>query len=523
MAISGEDSKSMKGFFDGLMRAAADLQVSQAVKTQGEQIVSTVGRHVGEVLGEVQEVFDVVQNAFKNTFDFFKGFFTDVQGAATGMFSIAQADEQAFQLTSTKQLFDIDKNTSKANELFIDAANKQETLLEGMVEGIDKSNDIAEDVLQQTRKEEMGRIREPKKKKGAFGWLFDIFTGLLFAPLMLLAGLVAGFTDLWVKTIMFPMKLLKGLKGTRFAKIIMTPFKLLMKPFQLLMKNPITRAVFGFGRTLGKIFFPLFLIIDGLLGLTKFKKIFGKEAGIREAIEATLGGIASGFLKLPAMALDWTIKKLTGIETDFASFFTIENLATHFHDFVDWINTAFVQPIKDFFQSDTWDFIKDETKKTLDTLGLLWEKLSKVIRETFEFWSEKFQGLIDLMFKETDVEKRYREKELAGTAAVDVGLGMGDIGLSYGKKEAEDIMALGSTAEERRAALAQETVLRRKEAQTQHDALMGKMDKLIEVTELFTPSVSIAAPTAVSKLGGPIGQPEPREQVAGVQHNSALP
>lgn len=548
MAVSGED-KTMKSFFDSLLQSAANLEVSKAVKDQADKVTSTVGKHVDDVLGEVSEVTDFMKDSFKNTYNVFKGFFTDINNSFGGLFSLQQADEQAYQVFTGKKQDDIEKNTKFANKLFIEASDEQESIyqeqlrvmqqtrdavesmdaafdkqLRQMIDEMDKSNDIAEDTLKQTRKEELERIRKPKKK-GVFSKIIDLITGIIFAPLALIGGLIAGFVSLWVKTISLPFKLLKGLRATKLAKIILKPFELLMAPFKFLLRNPIIKAVFGFGKVIGKALFPLFLIIDGLLGLSKFRKIFGKGAGIREAIESTVAGIVSGFTQIPAMALDWLIKKITGIETDFASYFSTENIAQKLHGIITWIDESIVQPIKDFFHSDTWDMIKDEMQHTLDALGLITEKLTKVIRETFEFWSEKFQGLIDLMFKETEVEKRYREKELAGTAPVDVGIGEADIGLRYSKKEGEDIMALGATAEERRAALAAQQEMRRKEAQEQHDALMGKIDKLIEVTEIYSPGQSFVAPTNINTGAGRgnARSQEPREQVAGVQHNSALP
>jgi len=515
MAVSGED-KRMEGFFKGLIQSAADLEATKAVSEQGRQVISAVGGHVREIMGEVTEVFDLVKNAFKNTMDFFKGLLTDIGGFFGGM-----VGETRFEVASIKQRDDTIKVMKQTRDATITSAASFDAHFKNLLDEMDTANKIAGEELAQTKKEDLAAGREPGKKKGGIAKIWDVIFGLILSPFMLIAGLIAGFVDVWYRVFTAPLKLLKGLTSFKIVRTVLKPFQLLMAPFKMILKNPIAKAVFGFGKRIGKIFFPLFLIIDGLLGLRKYKEIFGKGAGIREMIESAVAGVVSGFFKLPAKMADWLIEKVTGIETDFASFFDIENIAKHFHGFVDWIKESFVIPIRDFFQSDKWEFIKQETENTINALGMILDKLGNVIRETITFWTEKFQALIDLMFTETEVEKRYRERELAGTAPIDVGLGMGDIGLKYSKKEAEDIQALGATAEERREALAG---MRMEQASDQHKEMMDRLDKLIEVSEIYTPSSDMNISNVMSGQGQAHMQGRsPSEQVTGMADVSGLP
>jgi hypothetical protein len=472
MPENGEDQR-LQMFFKNVVRGFAELQTTQALQKQAELVASTIGGHVREVLGPVQEGVDVIKNTFTNTWGFVKGAMDDLGG----FFGLDEKiEEKVYRATALGQGADIIEETKRNNDLFIqgqeaswDQFEKQmeawaklydidrgiydETVagFKEMYEQLGISTKIEKDKLAEEKKKHLEGMRETQKKdKTFFGRVFDFIMLVIFGPFALIAGAIAGFVAMFTKVLFAPLralgtlgralgflpKLEKPIEGAvksaslwqrlgralGFLPKLEKPIEGAVKgaprwlrwvkkiPFlgrflEYLGKNVWIGKMFGLGKFVGsKILFPLFLFFDALTGLAKYKKIFGKGAGIREAIESAIAGIVSGFIQLPAKALDWTMKKLFGIETDFASYFSTEKIAKALH----WIGNKFdewiVKPIE--------NYIKDpETEKTFTELDKATERARNAFVNMMKDWKDKLNSWWEKHFGEDARKKAQKEFE----------------------------------------------------------------------------------------------------------------
>ena len=445
MPESGEDQR-MEMFFKNVIKSFGELQATKALQQQAEMVASTIGGHVREVLGPVQEGVDVIKNTFENTWSFVKGTFDDL----SGFFSTGdQIEERAYRGTSLQQGAEIIEESQRSNEMFVqaqegewerfeaqmDAFGRMYELEQAIVdevkegfrqvyEGVMESSKIAKEKLEKEKGDRLAKLRETKKLDRTFlDRLIDLVMTVIFGPFIIIAGLIAGFVGTFAKVLATPFKLLAGLgrilgilpkaeKVTKVSKGLGRFFKffeeipILGRFFGLLARNKYFAKIFRLGKFLGsKVLFPLFVFFDAISGLAKYKKIFGKGAGIREAIESAIAGILSGLTQLPAKIVEWIVKKTTGIEIDIAKYFSLESWAKALHKITGWFNDKVVQPIKGYVEDP-------ETQKRWDELAKTTEDAKNAFNEMIKGWRDKLKTFAEkYLMDDEETRKKWQNFE----------------------------------------------------------------------------------------------------------------
>jgi len=445
MPESGEDQR-LEMFFKNVVKGFAELRASQALKQQAEMVATTIGGHVREVLGPVQEGVDVIKNTFANTWGFVKGAMDDL-GEFFGMDE--KVEERMYRGTSLQQGAEIIEESQRSNELFIQGQEASWDMFEQQMDAWAKMYDINQEIVEETKagfklfaeqlgistktekerleeakKKRLEEMRETKKKDRTFwGRVFDLIMAVVFGPFAILAGVIAGFVAMFTKVLLLPLRGVAALgRALGFIPKVAKPLEkatkgmprwlgwikkipILGKVFEYLAKNPWIGKMFRLGKFVGgKILFPLFLFFDALRGLSKYKKIFGKHAGLREAIESAIAGIASGIFQLPAKAFDWVMKKVLGIETNLSQYFSIETIAKSIHWIGDKFNEWFIKPVQNYINDP-------ETEKTFSELNEATERARKAFIEMMKGWRDKLAGWWEKHFGEEARRKAQEEFE----------------------------------------------------------------------------------------------------------------
>ena len=467
MPEGGEDQR-MEMFFKNVIRSFGELQATKALQQQAEMVASTIGGHVREVLGPVQEGVDVIKNTFQNTWGFVKGTMDDL-GNFFGLDE--KVEEKVYRGTSLQQGAEIIEESQRANEMFVQGQEAEWERFEaqmdafarmyeidqqivdevkegfkGLYDSIGESTKIAQEKLKEQKEEQLERMRATKKKDRTFlDRLIDLVMTVIFGPFVILGGIIAGFVGMFVKVLTAPIRLLGGLarvlgflpkaakvegvtKGfARFFKW-MEEIPVLGKIFGLFARNRYLTKLFRLGKFVGgKVLFPLFVFFDAISGLAKYKEIFGKGAGIREAIESAIAGILSGLTQIPAKALDWIIKKVTGIETDIAKYFSLESWAKTLHSIGDWFNSKIVKPINEYIEDP-------ETEKKWTELEEATSGAQKAFNKMLEGWKEKLKSFAEKYLLDDEETRKEWEKfeeqtpEKKDLMMQTLGLGEADIG-----------------------------------------------------------------------------------------------
>ena len=445
MPESGEDQR-MEMFFKNVVKSFGELQATKALQQQAEMVASTIGGHVREVLGPVQEGVDVIKNTFQNTWSFVKGTMDDL-GNFFGLDE--KIEEKAYRGTSLQQGAEIIEESRRSNEMFVQGEEAEWDRFEaqmdafarmyqidqqivdevkegfkGLYDQVGKSSEIAKEELEKKKEERLKEMRETKKKDRTFWDRFiDLVMVVVFGPFAIIGGLIAGFVGMFVKVLTAPLRLLGGLarmlgflpKASKvegsvkgFAKFFkwFEELPVLGKIFGLFARNRYLGKLFRLGKFLGsKVLFPLFVFFDAISGLAKYKKIFGRGAGIREAIESAVAGIISGLTHLPAKILEWIVKKTTGIDIDIAKYFTIESWAKGLHKITDWFNDKIVKPVKDYVEDP-------ETEKRWTELEEATSGAQKAFNKMLAGWRDKLKSFAEkYLMDDEETRKAWKDFE----------------------------------------------------------------------------------------------------------------
>ena len=428
MAGRSEDASGGTGFFKGMIQSASDLQATKAIQAQTQQVTQVVGGHVREVLGPLAEASDFMKATFENSKDFFKGLSEDVAGVF-GM-TVGESKWESKMRKQGKEQVDETERTNTILLMMVSQRRKERlaqmrdvgkkaagtwlslilgipVLLMGIIAGFVSGR--------------MKLIAGPFilafdaiKITGGYIWRFIKTIKDFFAP-EAKVGKAMTQLELFAKE-SWIVRLTKWFKSTKIGTIFMESVGRVSKIFQAIAKNrwiaglgKSAKFVFGelgrlfkfitklpfIGRVIrigkdigGKYLLPLITIFDFFSGLIKFKEIFGAQAGLKEAIIAGVGGIISGFFKIPAMAVDWLIKKLTGIDTDFASIFSIEQVALAIDGFLMFFKDM-IDGIANFFKNIPTMLFGDTD------FGEMWENIKKVPMDFVSMIGDAIQGISD--------------------------------------------------------------------------------------------------------------------------------
>ncbi len=479
-----EGQQQILDFFKSMVQKVSESTAIQGMQKQADLVASTIGGHVREVLGPVQEGVDVIKGTFQNTMGFMKGTMDDLGG----FFGLDEKiEEKIYRGASLDQGADIIEENKIGNSLTIKAQelgneqhnqtvklmNEQMAIGQNMVDEyhmgademaqyLEKGNDIAEADLKQKHEERLEEMRDIEKKdKGIWARIVELLVGILLAPLAIITGLFVGFATTFGKVLLAPLKLIRGVfavfvpalkeifsfKGvarwisrSKFLQVITKPLRMIQSVFTFFGKNKYLMGLFKMTRWIGsKVLFPLFIFFDAIAGLRKYKQIFGKGAGMKEMIESAIAGIISGLLTLPAKAFDWTMKKVLGIETDLAKYFDIETIAKLIDGVGGFFKDNLITPVKNWLE----DPVQEAHFKQL---GEDWDKANAAIQAWIDENAAFFKSTWERWFGTEESRKESREKfeqqtalqkqvELAGVVE---GPGIGD---EIQRMSAEDIAA----------------------------------------------------------------------------------
>jgi len=247
--------------------------------TAVKNVFSKIGSHMREVLGELAEVFDVVMNVFKSTFNFLKdslfGFMAKVPPADRKRNKMLQFIVNYFRRQEKLELIKLGKSTKVDNWLLAGLALVTAGIIGGIIRKYLLPFEIAFKAL---------RIGK------AFGWIGKFFMKFALVGKMLAPFVGAG--GMWDKIIKYSLKL-----GALFPKFA-AGLKLMGWAFKIGFK------FFGW---------PLQILLAAYDFITGWMSSDAKD--IKGKMKDGLKKMVVGFLELPIKILAWLYEQFTGQKT----------------------------------------------------------------------------------------------------------------------------------------------------------------------------------------------------------------
>lgn len=281
-------SESVKDWFDAAskqrtmlgatLRMGASLWKATHTHIIGavKNVFSKIGSHMREVLGELAEVFDVVMNVFKSTFNFLKdslfGFMAKVPPADRKRNKMLQFMVNYFRRQEKLELIKLGKSTKVDNWLLAGLALVTAGIIGGIIRKYLLPFEIAFKAL---------RIGK------AFGWIGKFF--MKFALVGKILAPFVGAGGMWDKIIKYSLKL--GALFPKFASVL----RLLGKTF-----------LFGF-----KFFgWPLQVIMSAYQFITGWMNSDAKT--FKGKMKDGLKKMVNEFFNLPIKIVGWLYDAVTG-------------------------------------------------------------------------------------------------------------------------------------------------------------------------------------------------------------------
>lgn len=304
-------------------------------------------------------------------------------------------------------------------------------------------------------------------------------------------------------------------------------FGLIGKLFRFIINLPGLKHAVKIGKFIGgKFLAPIITIFDFFRGMLQYKKIFGKTAGIKEAIFAGLAGIVSGLLELPAKLVDWLMKKLFSVETDFAKYFTIESIAKAFKAVYDWIGNAY-NGIINFFKAipeklmgvvdsagdwlkSGWDKVMDAIKSVKDSILGVFDTIGNFFSSIWSWLKENVIQPIKDFLKEHPTIAKIAKVAIPGLNLLDY---VEDVeNPTMVKKPIPPTETLAELQKQKAKAEATLNNALSSIEDKAAEAQLKKLDKLIEAVEK---NQGGAVPVLAPGQGQVVQSPEPKEEPPG--------